>query len=67
MGVQRAKPIDLSAGNEPFYINGRRGGRTRARCFCSSVGVWHWLDLTWFPSHYTDDNHLMVDVGGLST
>lgn len=30
MGVQRAKPIDLSAGNEPFHINGGRGGRMNA-------------------------------------
>lgn len=39
MGVQRAKPIDLSAGNEPFHINGGRGDRTQTRCSCSCVGV----------------------------
>lgn len=39
MGVQRAKPIDLSAGNEPFRINGGRADRTRARCLCPCVGA----------------------------
>lgn len=71
MGVQRAKPIDLSAGNEPFHINGGRGDRTRARCLCSCVGVlsaagFHMAALR-FPSHYTDDNYLMVNVDGRCT
>lgn len=39
MGVQRAKPIDLSAGNEPFHINGGRGVRMLARCL-QYVYVW---------------------------
>lgn len=55
MGVQRAKPIDLSAGNEPFHINGGRGDRTWARCLCLCVGVlsaagFHMAALR-FPSH----------------
>lgn len=59
MGVQRAKPIDLSAGNEPFHINGARGVRIRARCLCLCVGVlsaarFHIAALR-FPPHCTDN------------
>lgn len=44
MGVQRAEPIDLSAGNEPFHINGGRGDRTQAQvflvvCGCAAVAA----------------------------
>lgn len=42
VGVQRAEPIDLSAGNEPFHINGGRGDRTQAQVFlvvCGCVPV----------------------------
>lgn len=68
MGVQRAKPIDLSAGNEPFHINGGRGVRIRARCLCLCVGVlsaarFH-MAAQRFPSHCTDNNYLMVNVFG---
>lgn len=38
MGVQRAEPIDLSAGNEPFHINGGRGDRTQAQVFLLLCG-----------------------------
>lgn len=38
VGVQRARPNDLSAGNEPFHINGGRGDRIWARCRWSWVG-----------------------------
>lgn len=64
MGVQRAKPIDLSAGNEPFHINGGRGDRIRARCLCVGVllaALFHMAALR-FPSHCMDDNYLMVNV-----
>lgn len=44
VGVQRAEPIDLSTGNEPFHINGGRGERTQAQvfllvCGCESVAA----------------------------
>ena len=72
MGVQRAKPIDLSAGNEPFHINGGRGARTRARCLCLCVGELYRLqDFTShaaprFPSRCTDDSYLMINVRHIS-
>lgn len=61
MGVQRAEPIDLSAGNEPFHINGGRGDRTQARCLYLCVGVllavaFHMAALR-FPSHCSDDSY----------
>lgn len=64
MGVQRAKPIDLSAGNEPFHMNGGRGERARARCLCLCVGVlsaagFHMAALR-FPLHSTDNTYLLM-------
>lgn len=63
MGVQRAEPIDLSAGNEPFHINGGRGDRTQAQVFlvvCGCVAVAAGA-LSFCLTHDSDS---MVNVSG---
>lgn len=63
MGVQRAEPIDLSTGNEPFHINGGRGDRTQAQvfllvCGCEAVAAGT------LRFSITHDSYLRVNVSG---
>lgn len=63
MGVQRAEPIDLSTGNEPFHINGGRGDRTQAQvfvlmCGCEAAAA---VELRLAITH---DSYLMLNVNG---
>lgn len=63
MGVQRAEPIDLSAGNEPFHINGGRGDRTQAQVFLLPCGCEAAVAGARRFS-ITHDSYLMVNVSG---
>lgn len=72
VGVQRAKPIDLSAGNEPFHINGGRGGQNAGQvllfmCGCPLSAAQAHVATLRSPSHYTGDNYLTVNVTCRST
>lgn len=62
MGVQRAEPIDLSAGNEPLHMNEDIGDKSQVFMFMCGRAAGCRMAASRFPSHCRCDSYLMVNT-----